>query len=55
MASEALKKFVHNAIFLRQVKSVDDIQRQARKSGLGTTRNEIYRAVEEVCTPYKSK
>lgn len=55
MTSKALSDFVHKAVFQRQVKTVEDILRQARKSGHSTSREEIYRTVGEVCTPYKTR
>lgn len=51
--SDELSNFVHKAVFIRQVRKIDDIHRQARKKGINVSRNEVYRVVEDVCTPYK--
>lgn len=53
--NNSLKEFVHKAIFHRQVRTVDEILKQARKSRFNTNRAEIYATIEEVCTPYKAK
>ena len=55
MASDNLNSFVHNAIFLRQVRTVEEIHKQARKNRINVSRGQVYRAIEEVCTPYKAR
>ena len=50
-----LHSFVHKAIFIRQVRTVDEILKQARKSNINTNRSEIYKVIESVCTPYKKR
>lgn len=51
--SNELNNFVHKAVFVRQVRKIDDIHRQARKKGINVSRTEIARVLENVCTPYK--
>lgn len=50
-----LNNFVHKAIFHRQVRTVEEILKQARKARFNTNRGEIYNAIEAVCTPYKKR
>lgn len=52
---DKLAEFVHNAVFLRQVKTQDEIFWQAKKKGFSTNRAEIHSIVEAVATPYKAK
>lgn len=48
--------FVHDAVFKRQVRSNEEILRQAHRRGfVELRRRDIEQLVEQVCTPYRKK
>ena len=48
-----LYNFVYEAVFERQLKTYEEIFRQAKKSGFTVNQEEILKVVEHVSTPYK--